>query len=170
VQAAQSQRLSGAVSVGLAPTTAAVLGLPLMQAMRERYPGVRLHLVESLSGHLATMLDARRLDFAVVFNADAARRWQVQPLLREKLFVLAAPALSPALPRGKSLRLSQLAELPLLLPSEAHGLRATVDAAFAAAGVQPRVVAEIDSSPAPPPSGSPAANPADAGSRQRRQR
>ena len=41
---------------------AMVLGVPLLQAMRERYPGVRLHLVESLSGHLAAMLDARQLD------------------------------------------------------------------------------------------------------------
>jgi hypothetical protein len=28
--------------------------LPLMRAMRERYPDVRLHLVESLSGHRAS--------------------------------------------------------------------------------------------------------------------
>lgn len=37
-RAAQQSRLSGSVSVGLAPTTASVLGLPLMQAVRERYP------------------------------------------------------------------------------------------------------------------------------------
>ncbi len=48
VRAAQQARLAGHVSVGLAPTTASVLGLPLMQAMRARYPDVRLHLVESL--------------------------------------------------------------------------------------------------------------------------
>ena len=43
-----------------------------MQAMRERYPDVRLHLVESLSGHLATMLNARQLDLAVLFQTDDA--------------------------------------------------------------------------------------------------
>ena len=43
-----------------------------MQAMRERYPDVRLHLVESLSGHLATMLNARQLDLAVLFETDGA--------------------------------------------------------------------------------------------------
>lgn len=144
VQAAQSQRLSGAVSVGLAPTTAAVLGLPLMQALRERHPGVRLHLVESLSGHLATLLNARRLDLAVVFTADAGRRWSVQPLLHERLFLLAAPDL-PGLPRVAHPSLAQVAALPLILPSEPHGLRATVDAACAAAGVQMQLVAEIDS-------------------------
>ena len=53
---ARQARLSGTVTVGLAPTTASVLGIPLMRAMRERYPDVRLHMVESLSGHLASML------------------------------------------------------------------------------------------------------------------
>ena len=48
VRAAQESRLSGSVSVGMAPTTAAVLGMPLMRALRERYPDVRLHMVESL--------------------------------------------------------------------------------------------------------------------------
>lgn len=144
VQAAQQSRLAGQVSIGLAPTTAAVLGLPLMRAMRERYPDVRLHLVEMLSGHLATMLNARQLDLAILFRADAARRWSVMPLLDERLFVIGLAAL-PGMPRGARVRLQRLSELPLILPSGPHGLRATIDAAFAQARVLPRVVAEIDS-------------------------
>ena len=144
VQAAQQKRLSGQVSIGLAPTTAAVLGLPLMQAMRSRYPEVRLHLVESLSGHLATMLNARQLDLAVIFGADSGRRWSVLPLLDERLFVIALATL-PGLPRQARVRLRGLAALPLILPSGTHGLRHTIDAAFAQAGVRAQVVAEIDS-------------------------
>jgi LysR family tcuABC transcriptional regulator len=145
VQAAQQARLSGHVSVGLAPTTAAVLGLPLMRAMRERYPDVRLHLVESLSGHLATQLDARQLDLAVLFRHGVAqRRWSLTPLLDERLFVIGAHGL-PGLPTGTQVRLSELGELPLILPSPSHGLRATLDAAFDRAGHAPTVVAEIDS-------------------------
>lgn len=148
VQAAQRQRLAGQVSVGLAPTTASVLGLPLLQALRQRYPDVRLHLVEAMSGHLNSMLNARTLDLAVVFATDTARRWSVQPLLRERLFLLARPDL-PGLPqrprRAQSLRLSALSDVPLILPTGSHGLRHTVDKAFAAARLQPQVVAEIDS-------------------------
>ena len=144
VRAAQQQRLSGHVSVGLAPTTGAVLGLPLMLAMRQRYPEVRLHLVESLSGHLSEMLNARRLDLAVLFKTDGARRWSVLPLLDERLFVIAAKGL-PGLKAGGPVRLSALRDLPLILPSGPHGLRSTLDTAFAAARVQPQVVAEIDS-------------------------
>ena len=151
VRAAQQQRLSGHVSVGLAPTTGAVLGLPLMQAMRERYPDVRLHLVESLSGYLSDMLNARRLDLAVLFRSDDARSWSVMPLLSERLFLIAAPTLpgmtalhGKAQGKGR-VKLSSLGGLPLILPSGTHGLRATLDAAFEAARLQPQVAAEIDS-------------------------
>jgi len=143
VRAAQQARLWGHVSVGLAPTTASVLGVPLMQAMRERYPDVRLHLVEALSGHLSAMLDGRQLDIAVLFGADPARRWSVLPLLDEKLFVIAAAGLA-GMPSGKRTRLARLGQLPLIMPSSTHGLRATLMTAFARAGVTPQIVAEID--------------------------
>jgi LysR family transcriptional regulator, regulatory protein for tcuABC len=145
VRAAQQERLSGHVSVGLAPTTGAVLGLPLMRAMRQRYPDVRLHLVESLSGYLSDLLNARRLDLAVLFRAEDARRWSVMPLLSERLFVIASPQLQGLPPGVGRIKLSSLAGLPLALPTGPHGLRATLDAAFAAAKTTPRLEAEIDS-------------------------
>lgn len=143
VVAAKRGRLSGHVSVGLAPTTASVLGVPLLRAMRESYPDVRLHMVESLSGHLANMLQVRQLDLAILFQTSASRSWSVAPLLEEKLFVIASPAL-PQRPVGAKVRLSQLGGLPLILPSANHGLRATLVAAFARAHIEPDIVAEID--------------------------
>jgi len=102
--AARQARLSGQVSIGLAPSTAAVLGLELMRAMQARYPDVRLRLVETLSGHLATMLNARLLDLAIVFETETARRWSVLPLLDEHLFVIGGPGLA-GMPRGRRVRL-----------------------------------------------------------------
>ncbi|MEY4758407.1 MAG: HTH-type transcriptional regulator GltC [Pseudomonadota bacterium] len=148
MRAAQQARLTGTVSVGLAPTTAAVLGLPLIRAMRERYPDVRLHMVESLSGHLAAMLNARQLDLAVLFDArlqaQTARGWQVRPLLQEDLFLIGSRQHGTLLP-AEDLSLAQLADTPLILPTGPHGLRSTLDAAFARAQVTPRVLLEIDS-------------------------
>jgi LysR family tcuABC transcriptional regulator len=142
-QAARQARLAGHVSIGLAPSTSAVLALPLMQALRERYPDVRLRLVESLSGNLATMLGARQLDLAVLFETDAARRLSVLRLLDERLFLIGRRDL-PGLPEGRSVRIAQLAGVPLVLPSGTHGLRAIVDAAFARERQTPQVVLEID--------------------------
>ena len=143
-RAARQARLSGTVSVGLAPTTAAVLGLPLMHAMRERYPDVRLHMVESLSGHLTQMLNARQLDLAVLFETDAARRWSVTPLLEETLYLIRSRrGLAPT--TAATVSMAELGSLPLILPTGPHGLRSTLDAAFARAGIRPVLAAEIDS-------------------------
>lgn len=143
VQAAQEARLSGHVSIGLPPSSASVLAVPLLRAMHERYPHVRVHLVEILSGHLAALLNARQLDLAVLFDTEAARRWSVMPLLEERLFAIAHPDV-PGLAGPGPVRLSALADLPLLLPSGRHGLRAIVDAAFARAGRTPQIRLEID--------------------------
>ncbi len=147
VRSAQESRLSGSVSVGMAPTTAAVLGLPLLRAMRDRYPDVRLHVVESLSGHLTGMLNARQLDLAILFDSQAGRRWSVMPLLEEKLFLIESlrPEAATAVKRPKRLSVAQLAGLPLILPTGSHGLRSTLESAFARAKCKPHVVAEIDS-------------------------
>lgn len=143
-RAAHEARLTGTVSVGLAPTTASVLGLPLMRAMQERHPHVRLHMVESLSGHLSTMLNARQLDLAVLFDTHPARRWSVTPLLEEKLFLIGRRD-EASTPRPARLRMAQLKDVPLILPTGPHGLRSTLDAAFARARLRPRIVGEIDS-------------------------
>ena len=146
VRAAQQARLSGTVTVGLAPTTSALLGLPLMQAMRARYPDVRLHMVGSLSGHLSNMLNARQLDLAVLFDTQPARRWSVLPLLEERLFLIRSAqrgVRKPALRR--KVALAQLGDEPLILPTGPHGLRSRLDTAFAQARVTPRLAMEIDS-------------------------
>lgn len=144
--AARQARLSGHVSVGLASSTAGVMGLAFMSAMRERYPDVRLRLVESLSGHLGTMLGARQIDLAILFQEEPAQRWSVLPLLDERLFVIGAREL-PGMPTGRQARLGKLGELPLILPTRKHGLRSLLDAAFHHAGYSPRIVMEVDGLP-----------------------
>lgn len=142
-RAARQARLSGSVSVGLAPTTASVLGLPFMRAMRERYPEVRVHMVESLSGHLSQMLNARQLDLAVLFDTHPARRWSVTPLLEEKLFLIRS--VHDTTPVPARIRITQLKDLPLILPTGPHGLRSTLNAAFERARIRLTPAGEIDS-------------------------
>ncbi len=83
--AAKQARLSGQVSVGLAPSTAGILGLAFLQAMKARYPDVRLRMVEALSGHLTSMLTARQIDVGVLFRTDSGQRWRVTPLLDQQI-------------------------------------------------------------------------------------
>lgn len=143
VLAAHRGRMSGYVSVGLPPTTSTVLALPLIAAMRERYPDIQLHLVEMLSGHLAVQLNARQIDLAILFQLEGGKRWSVTPLLDEKLFLIGAPGLD-GLPDTPDVRLQDIGQVPLVLPSQQHGLRSGLSTAFERAGMVPNVVMEID--------------------------
>ncbi|POG10336.1 LysR family transcriptional regulator [Pseudomonas putida] len=142
ILAAHRGRMSGYVTVGLPPTTATVLALPLINAMRERYPDIQLHLVEMLSGHLAAQLNARQIDLAILFQLEGGKRWSVTPLLDERLFVISPPQL-PLAPEG-SVQLTDLGPLPLVMPSAQHGLRSTLMAAFERSGLVPNIIMEVD--------------------------
>ncbi|HEY4541902.1 MAG TPA: LysR substrate-binding domain-containing protein [Noviherbaspirillum sp.] len=142
-RAARLARLSGHVSVGMAPTTSSMLGLPFLAAMREHYPDIRVHLVESLSGNLISMIGARQLDLAVLFQTERLQRWSAMPLLEERLFVI-GPKGMPGLPTAKKITLKKLGALPLILPSRTHALRAVLDNAAAHGDSPLNVQAEID--------------------------
>jgi len=145
-QAARQARLSGHASVGMPPSTSAVLALPFVLAMRERYPDIRLRVVEALSGALAASLNSRQLDLAIQFENPGSHSWSLTPLLNERLFVMARPDLPgwEKIKHHKRVRLAQLTSLPLILPSGSHGLRSVVNAVFARLGVEPKVAAEVD--------------------------
>jgi LysR family tcuABC transcriptional regulator len=146
IHAAQQARLSGAVSIGLSPTIASVLGLPFMQALRLRYPEVRLHMVSALSGHLTSLLNARQLDLAILFDAQGARRWSVQPLLEEKLYLIQSKR-RPVCPHTATTTMAQMGGVPLILPSGSHGLRNAIVTAFTHAGLPLNMALEIDGLP-----------------------
>jgi LysR family transcriptional regulator, regulatory protein for tcuABC len=145
VRAAHDARLSGTVSIGVPPTVGSVLGVPLLRAMRERYPDVRVHLVESLSGHLADLLNARQLDLAVLYDSHPGRRWSITPLLGEQIFFIQSAMQPLVSPIKERISLRALQDVPLILPTATHGLRSFLDAAFARARVAPRMASEIDS-------------------------
>lgn len=132
VQAAQSSRLVGYVSVGFPPSTASILGIPFLKVMAERYPDIKVHLVESLSGNLVQLVNSRQIDTAIIFSQDIDKNWSIQPLVSESMFLIGNDQffqryqLDQYLPIGV-LPLNVLQHLPLALPSNNHGLRKLVE-------------------------------------------
>lgn len=125
ILAAREARLSGHVSVGMAPSTASILGIPFIHAMQENYADVRLHVVESLSGNLERMINTRQIDLAVVFQKDKILRWSARPILEEQLFLIGSHALLAALP-DNPITPEQLAGIPLIMPSQGHALNVEI--------------------------------------------
>lgn len=132
IEAAHSSRLTGHVSVGFSPSIAAVVGVPFMTLMSERYPDIKIHLVESLSGNLSNLINSRQLDIAIIFTKDVDPNWAVQPLLKEQMFLMANQGLlkkhgfESCIDRGE-IDLLKINQLPLVLPSKRHGLRKFLD-------------------------------------------
>ncbi|APX82073.1 tricarballylate utilization LysR family transcriptional regulator TcuR [Salmonella enterica subsp. enterica serovar Gallinarum] len=143
ILAAREARLSGHVSVGMAPSTASILGIPFIHAMQENYADVRLHVVESLSGNLERMINTRQIDLAVVFQKDKILRWSARPILEEQLFLIGSHALLAALP-DNPITPEQLAGIPPIMPSQGHGLRGRLDAVCQEHALNVEIVAEID--------------------------
>ncbi|EAB6840900.1 tricarballylate utilization LysR family transcriptional regulator TcuR [Salmonella enterica] len=143
ILAAREARLSGHVSVGMAPSTASILGIPFIHAMQENYADVRLHVVESLSGNLERMINTRQIDLAVVFQKDKILRWSARPILEEQLFLIGSHALLATLP-DNPITPEQLAGIPLIMPSQGHGLRGRLDAVCQEHALNVEIVAEID--------------------------
>ena len=141
---AAGRGLSGAVSVGLAPGTAAAsLALPLLRAARTRHPGVLLYLNETYGSTLSELIMNGRMDLAVLYGGNTAvHGLSFLALLKEQLY-LVGPQSMPAPPEQVALRM--LRDMDLYLARPYNVVRRMVDEAFAGACMAPRVVAEIES-------------------------
>ncbi len=136
--------LSGAVSVGLAPGTAAAgLAVPLLRAVRESHPGIVLYLNETYGTTLSELIRNGRMDLAVLYGGRFPMHGlSFTPLLEEQLY-LVGPSTAPK-PAGP-VKLRRVAEMDLYLPRPYNVVRKLVDDACAGLGVSLRVGAEIES-------------------------
>ncbi len=132
---------AGSVSVGLAPySTGAALALPLLRAVRERYPDILLHINENFGGVISEAIMTGRMDMAFIYDAGPIRGVQFEPMRTEELYLVSAPGVGSA-----DISIAELADVGLLLPSRIHTIRQVVDAAFRQASLEPKVVGEIES-------------------------
>lgn len=130
---------SGQLSLGV-PSSLGLALLPLLGlAFRQRFPKVRLHLVEAFSASVHEWILAGRLDMAVLYETNAMGHLATTPLLEEEIVVV-----GPAGALGAALSPRQLAALPLVLPARPHRLRLMVDALAMAHQVTIDPVLEID--------------------------
>jgi LysR family nitrogen assimilation transcriptional regulator len=132
---------AGRVAVGLPPSLAKRLTVPLSRAFRQRLPNATLSITESLSTAMQDALMAGHLDIALVYNPLPSHEVDSLVILEEELF-LVGPA-TKAAPRGP-LPLLELADVPVVIPTRPNAIRTIVDLALAHVGRRPRIAMEID--------------------------
>ncbi|MCL2657117.1 MAG: LysR substrate-binding domain-containing protein [Betaproteobacteria bacterium] len=137
---------SGTVAVGFPTTMASILGMPMFERIRQRYPGIRLQFFESMSGYLNELLANGRLDLAILFRDTNTPGISAQPVFDEELCVLGEPG-GAVTGRSRTCALAELADVPLVAPGVSNGLRLLLERTFAREQVSLNIVAEVDSLP-----------------------
>lgn len=133
----------GRIRLGATPSLCAGLVTEVLTTFRPAHPAIELHIVEEGSRGLLERLESGELDLAIITasSATVVRGVSISPLLEEEL-VLVSSASSPVADDASSIDLATVATLPLIGFSSAYDLRATTDAAFAAASITPTVAIE----------------------------
>jgi len=130
---------SGHVVIGAPASAGNMIAVPLVNAVRKRYPAITLGLMESPSVYLGELLLRGRLDIAVLFDENLPMGMQVLPVIVEDLFVVGLEA------GGEELDLQRLKGVGLVMPARPNSVRSLLDRACADRGIALEVVAEVSS-------------------------
>ena len=111
----------GTVKVVLATAVNMALSVPLLREGLVRYPRIKLHVVEGMSGFLLDWAERGHVDLAVVYDAPESGQLRFEIMGREDLLLIAPAGLSSSL--GRAVSPDELEKTPLILPGFPHALR-----------------------------------------------
>lgn len=136
-------RTLGEISVGAPPSLAlSVLG-EIIAEFHAAAPAARVRIHEGYSAHLQDWLIGDAIDFAVMTGLGEDDRLTTAPLLRDPLALIASARAAKTL--GPAIEAKALSELPLVLPTKRHTLRALIDSELDRVGLAVDPELEIDS-------------------------
>ena len=84
-----SGEVAGACTISMSYTAMKVIGAPLAEQVLTKHPGVKLRLLESLSGLTVDDLRTRNVDMALAYNPKSRASIVMTPLLQEELGCIA---------------------------------------------------------------------------------
>ncbi len=130
----------GRLRVGLPPMVGGAFFPEVIADFRRRHPGVSLEVREEGARAVEARILSRELDVGVTLLPTDEQRFQVLPLVRDRLLALLHPA--APLARRRRVALSELAGHPLVLFRPDFALHDTILQACQGAGFTPQVVSE----------------------------
>jgi LysR family nitrogen assimilation transcriptional regulator len=140
--------LAGRVAIGLPPSIAKVLTVPLTRAFRVKMPDAALAISEGLSIAMRESLTTGLLDIALLYNTAPAAGIETTALFEEDLFLVQRrtdknSAEDEALGHGP-LSMEELTRFPLVIPTRPNAIRMLVESELAAIGKYLHISLEID--------------------------
>lgn len=135
---------AGRLTVGAIPTSLHTLVPSAVAAFNARYPKIHVVLRELLAPEIEALLLSGELDLGMAFHPAGIDGVASEPLFEEHMQFV-AHASHPLAGERQPLRLQQLREVPLALLSRRFATRRLVEGHLRAAGVQPRIMVEMES-------------------------
>lgn len=137
--------LTGRVALGLPPSVARVLTVPLTRAFIEKMPEAQMSISEGLTTAMQESLLNGRLDIALLYNMKATSGLEISHLVQEELWLVQKrpPGLQED-PPPPPIDLKDVSKLPLVIPSRPNAIRMHVESEMAAFGMRPQIALEID--------------------------
>jgi len=140
---ARSQEAAGHMALGVPPTVSYVLAGRLARRVAQQAPKIALRIVEGYAGHLVDWLHRGEIDAALLYGPASDFHMPVEDILHEDLMLVGPPG--SALHPDDPVDVTDMARLPLVLPSQSHGLRLVTETAARKAKVTLDIRFEADS-------------------------
>jgi LysR family nitrogen assimilation transcriptional regulator len=136
-----SEDLTGFVTVGLAPLgLGSLMGTRLVAEVRERFPGIILHINENVGGGvISEMIMTGKMDAALIFDPGGIPGLTMEPVTTEELYYIATRNVA------EDVTLAEAVEHDLVLPGRIHTIRQVIDTTLARASLKSNVVAQTES-------------------------
>ncbi|MBL0421796.1 LysR family transcriptional regulator [Ramlibacter sp. AW1] len=116
----------GRVVVGMPPSVARALSVPLVQGFQQRYPRARIAITEGLSTALQEQLLIGRVDVAVMHNPAASNLLHIEALAEESVCLLSRSR-DGDFARPGTATLAELSGLRLIAPANPHPIRSQIE-------------------------------------------
>ncbi|KZB70715.1 MULTISPECIES: LysR family transcriptional regulator [Thalassospira] len=139
---ARSSQVTGHVHVGVPPSAGIVITGALIENLRDRYPDLNVTVAEDLTGDVQEGLLSGRIDIGILHDGMISRSLYAEPLWREDLFLISHP--SQVGEQETEIAYEDVLSLPLIMPTNKHGLRAMMQEAAFRAGRPLTPVVEAD--------------------------
>jgi len=136
----------GRIVIGLPPASGRLLVAPLVEWFQRERPLMSLQVREGVTSALQDWLLDKRIDVAMLHNPPPLETLDIGPTLSERMWLIGPPQAARKSSRAlRPVRIRDLADIPLVLPSLAHNNRRLVEQAALEHGIRLRIKLEVDS-------------------------
>ena len=141
---------SGRVALGLPQSMAKYLAVPLVRTIVQRWPNLKLQIVEMNTGYVTEHLTKGDIDLGMTFGTTEGDGVIYSKLLEEELvFISSSSQISEWMKKNnkKNIQFKDLNNFSMVLPTKAHSLRQRIDEYLHGEKIELNVIAEVNAVP-----------------------